>query len=629
MSRGIKDGKLQSNIDFNGYVATNSGGVAPGGSLLITNNLSELTATASTARTNIGLTTISTATSTTLGRNIVNVSTPGANSWIRCASDGTAALRTASQTLSDIGAQTSNGNLSILSLVNPGSAGLKVLESAIPIVTGYVQVASTSGAVAFKTRAQLAVDVLNGMTLTACTGTLQVDGLAKFNDFNAQGAEVIMTGNVNIAAPAGFAISGTHVIILTATATTNVTLPNTGTLATLAGTEVFANKTINAPAIVGGTHTAITSFGVRATGSGTGPFDLKLTNNEVLSGDRTLTIRTGNSSRTLQLGGHLFTAGTITQLGAFNITLNVTGATNITLPETGTLATLTGAETLTNKIVPKLTFEGGAWLEGDVSDTLNIIADDVNFGNVDLLETSPAADVWIHANRLQVGFSSYFSVSHGLSAPANTILYLARPGGGVANMVAEAWGGANTFLLGRRNGAVGASTGVVSGNSLGQFSFAGSTGSADPTQVAVITAQATENFALGATGTSMSMRTVTNGTDVIADRLVIDLKGAVNVKNGLITATDAISGANAVGVVTVTTKVTTTGAAQALTLADGTDGQIKIIIHDVDGGSAVLTPTTKTGYTTITFTNAGETAMLQYVSTRGWMIVSLRGAVAA
>lgn len=91
----------------------------------------------------------------------------------------------------------------------------------------------------------------------------------------------------------------------------------------------------------------------------------------------------------------------------------------------------------------------------------------------------------------------------------------------------------------------------------------------------------------------------------------------------------SLSGAGAVNITTATTKLTTTGSAQALTLADGVAGQFKNIIHAVDGGSAVLTPTTKTGFSTITFTAAGDSAVLQYMATQGWMIVSLNGAVAA
>ena len=91
----------------------------------------------------------------------------------------------------------------------------------------------------------------------------------------------------------------------------------------------------------------------------------------------------------------------------------------------------------------------------------------------------------------------------------------------------------------------------------------------------------------------------------------------------------SLSGAGAVNLTKEVTEYTSTGAAQALTLADGTAGQRKVIIHGVDGGSGVLTPTTKTGFTTITFTAVGDSCVLRYLTTRGWMIESLNGAVAA
>lgn len=94
---------------------------------------------------------------------------------------------------------------------------------------------------------------------------------------------------------------------------------------------------------------------------------------------------------------------------------------------------------------------------------------------------------------------------------------------------------------------------------------------------------------------------------------------------GLIGTVQRLSGAGAVNLTTLTTALTSTGADQALTLANGVDGQIKTIVHDVDGGSAVLTPATKTGFTTVTFTNAGDTVTLQYLATRGWFIIGSRG----
>lgn len=90
----------------------------------------------------------------------------------------------------------------------------------------------------------------------------------------------------------------------------------------------------------------------------------------------------------------------------------------------------------------------------------------------------------------------------------------------------------------------------------------------------------------------------------------------------------SLSGAGAVNVSSGITEYTSTGGSQALTLANGTAGQVKYIVHGVDGGSGILTPTTKTGYTTITFTNAGDSVTLVYLATRGWVIVGIFGAVA-
>jgi len=109
------------------------------------------------------------------------------------------------------------------------------------------------------------------------------------------------------------------------------------------------------------------------------------------------------------------------------------------------------------------------------------------------------------------------------------------------------------------------------------------------------------------------------------------LTGNLTSNGALITTPQALSGAGAVNVTTLTTAVTTTAPAQALTLADGTNGQIKTIVHQAlsGGGTWVLTPTTKTGYTTITSSAVGDTCTLQFFTTIGWCILSLRGAIAA
>ena len=75
----------------------------------------------------------------------------------------------------------------------------------------------------------------------------------------------------------------------------------------------------------------------------------------------------------------------------------------------------------------------------------------------------------------------------------------------------------------------------------------------------------------------------------------------------------------------------TTGAdAEAWTLADGLPGQGLVIDLAVDGGgTGTLTPATSTGWATIVFADAGDSAVLLYIDdTIGWIIMGLNGVAA-
>lgn len=88
-----------------------------------------------------------------------------------------------------------------------------------------------------------------------------------------------------------------------------------------------------------------------------------------------------------------------------------------------------------------------------------------------------------------------------------------------------------------------------------------------------------------------------------------------------------LSGAGAVDVTSLITYLTTTGA-DALTLADGTVGQVKIVVMVVDGGDGTLTPTNFGNGTTITFNDVGDAVMLVF-RTGNWWLVSNVGATIA
>ena len=90
----------------------------------------------------------------------------------------------------------------------------------------------------------------------------------------------------------------------------------------------------------------------------------------------------------------------------------------------------------------------------------------------------------------------------------------------------------------------------------------------------------------------------------------------------------ALSGAGAISLNTLHTALTTTGA-QAQTLANGVNGQIKTITMVADGGDGTLTPATFANGSTITFNDVGDSVMLIYNTTGGWALISNTGCTIA
>ena len=92
----------------------------------------------------------------------------------------------------------------------------------------------------------------------------------------------------------------------------------------------------------------------------------------------------------------------------------------------------------------------------------------------------------------------------------------------------------------------------------------------------------------------------------------------------LFKSVENVTGGGALSTSTVVSFISTTGV-ESYTLADGVEGQQKIIIMKADGGNATVTPTNLVGYTSVRLTGTNNNFHLLYGST-GWNIIALQQA---
>ena len=102
----------------------------------------------------------------------------------------------------------------------------------------------------------------------------------------------------------------------------------------------------------------------------------------------------------------------------------------------------------------------------------------------------------------------------------------------------------------------------------------------------------------------------------------VDVTGVLTA-SGTIHGVQNLTGSGSTEVINLTDTVTllTTTGAQNFSLANGTEGQIKIISMKVDGGNATVTPATFVNGTSITFDSVNDTMTLLYQST-GWVVLA-------
>ena len=270
---------------------------------------------------------------------------------------------------------------------------------------------------------------------------------------------------------------------------------------------------------------------------------------------------------------------------AYETTLTVTDPTSsdktITLPDaTGTVSLVTGTETLTNKTLtaPKIADAG-------------FIAD-ANGAEQIIFQTTASAVNEIEITNAATGGAASAGTSTApiIGASGETNVDLALLPKGTGHVAIRSTGGTNNQGAIRLNceqnthGQTLMSQPHSSGDS-GFFKLPLDGGSA----------RATPNVLLSGAKTIVQTETANGAGSSVA--------------LSLNTAHSAI---------------VTTGA-QAFSLANGVNGQVKTISMVTDGGNATLTPATLAGGSTIVFNDVGDSVVLIYNTTGGWAVLSNNG----
>lgn len=543
----------------------------------------------------------------------------------------------------------------ILALISFCAVG--ALAQPTPPSTGTLMVNTTTGNIVAPVSAATFASA-NGLSPTSAI----IDGAHGGTGTANTGKTITLAGNVTT--------SGAYNLSVTLTGNTSITLPASGTLATLGGNETLGNKTLTDPIIGNATVdnlTGATSGNVTITGgsngaslilgqgvnggakmnlNGSGQFVIGAVTGLGTSPSRTVTIKDNRAGATVSdlwindpaSDSHFYiTYGTSTEIGgvlggliALDRTLNLDAGAgaldNIaykfyTRASSSYQLAMTMSNSAVMTLVPDLAGNPASLVIKGVGN--NTIAQGPNLQLLDP-NTAYSALIQLGTNG-QLQWWQYY--------PASWQNHMSLTGAGQLNVDAIATG--PLTILTSNGGSFAGGQFTRSANWGTFYAAPASGGVADlafvdfaqltgirvlPTSVDTyvnVSSSSTKILSVGTTGATLSGNLTVSGTGTSSFA-------------GIVTeSTDTLSGAGAVSVTKTVTKFTSTGSGQALTLANGTEGQIKRIVHVVDGGSGVLTPTTKTGYSTITFTNAGDTVTLEYVATQGWLVIGSYGVTIA
>tara|TARA_Y100000389_G_C17446190_1_gene511759 strand:+ start:240 stop:2114 length:1875 start_codon:yes stop_codon:yes gene_type:complete len=118
------------------------------------------------------------------------------------------------------------------------------------------------------------------------------------------------------------------------------------------------------------------------------------------------------------------------------------------------------------------------------------------------------------------------------------------------------------------------------------------------------------------------------GTGAVDARSNLNVTGNVTATGMFVGGVDTRTGPGAISLTSLTTEIVTTGTNDALTLANGTLGQIKILVMKTDGGDGIITPATFANGTNITMDAVHDSVTLIYLSS-GWIVLAAQNVAIA
>ena len=248
--------------------------------------------------------------------------------------------------------------------------------------------------------------------LTGVNGDLSLpNNTTIWFQYNATGSVWACVNSGLIPISSGVSGLGTNVATFLATPS-SANLAAALTDETGTGSAVFGTS----PTIAGGTHTGITSFGIRSTSAA---FDMKIANVTALTADRTLTIDIGDAARSVNFLGGIVTFNNSFTTGAAPITLTTTNTTTVTLPTTGTLyGTATGSITSAQLALSLTDETGSGSCVFGTSPTLitSVLTSSATFAAFNTVATT--VNAFGAATTLNVGGTPTTAITHNYSTNA-------------------------------------------------------------------------------------------------------------------------------------------------------------------------------------------------------------------